>query len=168
MSAKEVKQVQDDKQALTAHFIQTLPPLLKKYLPDHEKVANLMVIPQYFDLEIYTTSRQEKNLETLLSLIQEIADKHNDTEVLEATAKTLEILCDDKFAIFSRCDIARSRLLDMITNKYKEVVDEYLSLLIGGEEPTNDEMFSLKSTLKKVECFYSCHNLTNHGIWQSK
>ena len=35
MSAKEVKQVQDDKQTLTAHFIQTLPPLLKKYLPDH-------------------------------------------------------------------------------------------------------------------------------------
>ena len=69
-----------------------LKQLLKKYLPDHEKVANLMVIPQYFDLEIYTTSRQEKNLETLLSLIQEIAEKHNDTEVLEACAKTLEIL----------------------------------------------------------------------------
>ena len=168
MSAKEVKQVQDDKQALTAHFIQTLPPLLKKYSPDHEKIANLMVIPQHFDLEIYTTSRQEKNLETLLSLIQEIVDKHNDTEVLESCAKTLETLCDDKFAIFSRCDIARSRLLDMITNKYKEVNDDYSNLLIGGEEPTEDDQFDLKSALKKVECFYTCHNLTNHGIWQSK
>lgn len=167
MSAKELKQVQDDKQALTAHFIQTLPPLLKKYLPDHEKIANLMVIPQHFDLEIYTTSRQEKNLETLLGLIQEIVDKHGDTEVLNACAKTLEILCDDKFAIFSRCDIARSRLLDMITNKYKEVVDDYSNLLIGGEEPTEDESFFLKSTLKKVECFYNCHNLSDHNIWQS-
>jgi cohesin complex subunit SA-1/2 len=102
MSAKELKQVSDDKQALTAHFIQTLPPLLKKYLPDHEKIANLMVIPQYFDLEIYTTSRQEKNLETLLSLIQETVDKHNDNEVLDSCAKTLETLCDEKFAIFSR------------------------------------------------------------------
>ena len=104
MSAKELKQVSDDKQALTAHFIQTLPPLLKKYLPDHEKIANLMVIPQYFDLEIYTTSRQEKNLETLLSLIQETVDKHNDNEVLDSCAKTLETLCDEKFAIFSRSD----------------------------------------------------------------
>ena len=34
-----------------------------------------MVIPQYFDLDIYTTSRQEKNLDRLLSLIQEIVEK---------------------------------------------------------------------------------------------
>jgi cohesin complex subunit SA-1/2 len=168
MSAKEVKQVQDDKQALTAHFIQTLPPLLKKYLPDPEKIANLMVIPQYFDLEIYTTSRQEKNLETLLNLIQEIVDKHSETEVLEACALTLEVLCDDKFAIYSRCDIARSRLLDMVTNNYKESVDEYTNLLIGREEPNDDDKFSIKSSLKKVECFYSCHNLNQRGIWQSK
>ena len=166
MSAKEVKQVQDDKQTLTAHFIQTLPPLLRKYLPDHDKIANLMTIPQYFDLEIYTTSRQEKNLETLLSLIQEIVDKHSDTEVLEACAKTLETLCDDKFAIYSRCDIARSRLLDMITNKYLEVEQDYSNLLQGSEDPQDDEVFLLNSTLKKVECFYACHNMSQHGIWQ--
>ena len=75
LSAKELKQVSDDKQALTAHFIQALPHLLHKYLPDAEKIANLMVIPQYFDLDIYTTSRQEKNLDRLLSLIQEIVEK---------------------------------------------------------------------------------------------
>ena len=66
LSAKEAKQVSDDKQSLTAHFIQTLPPLLRKYLPDTEKIANLIVIPQYFDLEIYTSSRQERNLDALL------------------------------------------------------------------------------------------------------
>ena len=38
-----------------------------------------MVIPQYFDLDIYTTSRQEKNLDRLLSLIQEIVEKVNTT-----------------------------------------------------------------------------------------
>ena len=27
---------------------------------DAEKVANLLLIPQYFDLDIYTASRQEK------------------------------------------------------------------------------------------------------------
>ena len=103
-----------------------------------------------------------------MNLIQEIVDRTSETEVLEACAKTLETLCDDKFAIFSRCDIARSRLLDMITNKYREIVDEYLNLLIGREEPTDEEMFVLKSTLKKVECFYGCHNLSQHNIWQSK
>ncbi|XP_023223894.1 cohesin subunit SA-1-like [Centruroides sculpturatus] len=60
LSAKELKQVGDDRVKLTEHFILTLPQLLAKYMADQEKIANLMVIPQYFDLEIYTTSRQEK------------------------------------------------------------------------------------------------------------
>ena len=76
----------DDKQALTAHFIQTLPHMLRKYAPDPEKVANLLTVPQFFDLEIYTTSRQEKNLDQLLILIQEIVDKHSDKGVLEVRA----------------------------------------------------------------------------------
>lgn len=60
MSSKEVKQVQEDKQKMTEHFIQTLPLLLDKYGADGEKLTNLMTIPQYFDLDIYTTSRQER------------------------------------------------------------------------------------------------------------
>lgn len=59
LSAKEIKQVQDDKQRLTEHFIQTLPGLLHKYSADAEKLNNLLAIPQYFELDIYTTSRQE-------------------------------------------------------------------------------------------------------------
>ena len=167
LSAKEMKQVQDDKQLLTAHFIQTLPPLLRKYLPDAEKVANLMMIPQYFDLEIYTTSRQERNLDALLSLIQEIVDKHSDKEVLETCAKTLERLCDDKFAIFSRCDIARSRILDMVSNGFKEANDEFMNLLQGKEEPNDDEMFKLVSSLKKVESCYNAHNMNQWRIWET-
>lgn len=58
-------------------------------------------------------------------------DKHSDTEVLETAAKTLELLCKDEFAIYSRCDVARSSLLDMIVNKYKEANDEYINLLDG-------------------------------------
>lgn len=50
----------EDKTKLTEHLIPTLPQLLHKYIADPEKVANLLVIPQYFELEIYTNSRQEK------------------------------------------------------------------------------------------------------------
>ena len=60
LSPREAKQVADDKSRLTEHFITTLPTLLAKYIADPEKVANLMTIPQYFELDIYTTSRQEK------------------------------------------------------------------------------------------------------------
>lgn len=166
-SAKELKQVNDDRAKLTEHLIPTLPQLLHKYLADPEKVANLLIIPQYFDLEIYTTSRQEKNLDLLLKLIQEVADKHSDTEVLETAAKTLELLCNDDYAIYSRCDIARSSLLDMVVNKYQEANDEYLTLLDGEEEPDEDETFALVSSVKKVSIFYSCHNMGPCNIWDS-
>lgn len=38
-------------------FIYVLPP---QYAVDAEKVTNLLQLPQYFDLEIYTTGRLEK------------------------------------------------------------------------------------------------------------
>lgn len=34
--------------------------LISKYSVDAEKVTNLLQLPQYFDLEIYTTGRLEK------------------------------------------------------------------------------------------------------------
>ena len=165
LSARELKQIQDDKIALTSHFITTLPQLLHKYLPDPEKMANLLVIPQYFDMEIYTTSRQEKALESLLRLVQEVVDKHSDTDVLETAAQTLEKLCDDQFPIFSRCETNRSRLLDMVSNRYKESLDEFTNLLTGDEEPDQDELFALVSSLKKVSIFYNCHDMGSWNIW---
>lgn len=44
---------------MTEHFIQTLPVLLERYGADPEKLANLLAIPQFFDLDVYTMSRQE-------------------------------------------------------------------------------------------------------------
>lgn len=102
LSVKELKQVHDDKQRLTEHFIQTLPLLLDKYRADPEKLANLLAIPQYFDLDIYTKSRQEINLDSLLSKIHTIAEKMHDTEVLDTAAKTLEHMCMEGHAIFTR------------------------------------------------------------------
>ncbi|CAG2055041.1 unnamed protein product, partial [Timema podura] len=167
LSAKELKQVQDDKTRLTEHFIQTLPLLLDKYRADPEKLANLLAIPQYFDLDIYTTSRQESNLDFLLKKIISIVEKLHDTEVLETCAKTLEQLCTEGNAIYTRCDVARSTLIDMIVNKYKEAVDEWRSLIEGEETPDEDETFNVVHSLKKVSIFSQCHNLGHWNIWES-
>ncbi|XP_072766130.1 cohesin subunit SA-2 isoform X1 [Anoplolepis gracilipes] len=167
LSVKELKQVHDDKQKLTEHFIQTLPLLLDKYRADPEKLANLLAIPQYFDLDIYTKSRQEINLDSLLNKIHVIVEKMHDTEVLDTAAKTLEHMCVEGHAIFTRCDVARSTLIDSIVNKYKEAIDEYRNLIEGDEEPDEDETFNVVQSLKKVSIFYSCHNMNPWGIWDS-
>jgi cohesin complex subunit SA-1/2 len=60
-----------------------------------------------------------------------IVEKHHDTDVLETCSKTLELLCTDSNAIFTRCDVSRSTLIDMVVNKYKEAVDDWRSLIEG-------------------------------------
>lgn len=167
LSVKEQKQVQDDKQRLTEHFIQSLPLLLDKYRADPEKLANLLAVPQYFDLEIYTKSRQEQNLDSLLSKIHGIVEKMHDAEVLDTAAKTLEYMCVEGQAIFTRCDVARSTLIDSIVNKYKEAMDEYRTLIDGAETPDEDEIFNVVQSLKKVSIFYGSHNMNPWNIWGS-
>ncbi|XP_034940731.1 cohesin subunit SA-2 isoform X2 [Chelonus insularis] len=167
LSTKEQKQVQDDKQRLTEHFIQKLPSLLEKYSADPDKLTNLLSIPQYFELDIYTKSRQEKYLEALLEKIHNIVEKSHDNDVLETAAKTLEHMCAESISIFTKCDISRSTLIDSIVNKYKESIDDYRNVVEEGEQPDEDEIFNVNISLKKVSIFYSCHNLNSWNIWDS-
>lgn len=78
---KKKFQAGEDKQKLTEHFIVSLPPLLDKYSADPEKLANLLSIPQYFDLDLYTSGRQEGSLQALLIKLKHIVQVHHEPEV---------------------------------------------------------------------------------------
>ncbi|XP_022904358.1 cohesin subunit SA-1 isoform X2 [Onthophagus taurus] len=166
-SLREIKLAGEDKQKLTEHFIVTLPPLLDKYSADPEKLANLLAIPQYFDLDLYTSGRQEGSLQALLAKLKHIAQVHHEPEVLETCAKTLEILCTEGHSIYTRCDVSRSTIIDMIVAAYKEAIDDWRNLLLGEETPNTDEIFSVVSSLKKVALFYASHNLNQWSLWDS-
>lgn len=166
-SLREMKQAGEDKQRLTEHFIVTLPPLLDKYSADPEKLANLLSIPQYFDLDLYTSGRQDGSLQALLVKLKYIVQVHHEPEVLETLAKTLEILCTEGHSIFTRCDVARSTIVDMIVASYKEAIDDWRNLLLGEETPNADEIFNVVSSLKKVSMFYACHNLNQWNLWDT-
>jgi len=105
-------------------------------------------------------------LDSLLKLVQETVEKHSEQEVLEKAAHTLEKLCDKNLPIFGKCDVARSKLLDMITNSYKESLNDYKNLMLGGEKPNEDERFSLITSLKKISIFYNCHDMSRLNIWK--
>lgn len=164
-SLREIKQAGEDKQKLTEHFIVTLPPLLDKYSADSEKLANLLSIPQYFELDLYTSGRQEGSLQSLLSKLKHIAEVHHEPEVLETCAKTLEILCSEGHSLYTRCDVARSTTIDMIVASYKDAIDDWRNLLLGEETPNADEIFNVVSSLKKVSLFYASHNLNQWNLW---
>ena len=50
---------------------------------------------------------------------------------------------------------------------FKESNDEYMNILMGKEDPDEDEMFNLVSSLKKVECFSNAHSMSQCRIWES-
>jgi cohesin complex subunit SA-1/2 len=115
-------QVQDDKLLLTQHFITTLPLLLTKYIADQEKLVYLLQIPTFLDLSQYAARRQEKSLDSLLKVVQEIVSKHNDSEVLEECSRCLCYMCDEDQAIYTRCNLARSTILDDLVSTFNRYV----------------------------------------------
>uniref|UniRef100_A0A8C1BGW0 Cohesin subunit SA n=1 Tax=Cyprinus carpio carpio TaxID=630221 RepID=A0A8C1BGW0_CYPCA len=161
LTAKERKMQIDDKNKLTEHFIMALPMLLSKYQTDAEKVANLLQIPQYFDLDVYSAGRMEKHLEALLKQIKFVVEKHTDTEVLEACSKTYCILCSEEYTIMNRVDIAHSQLIDELADRFSHSVEE----LLQGEEADDDDIYNVLSTLKRLTAFHNAHDLTRWDLF---
>ncbi|XP_046705064.1 cohesin subunit SA-2 isoform X2 [Silurus meridionalis] len=164
LTAKEKKTQLDDRTRMTELFSVAMPPLLAKYSIDAEKVTNLLQLPQFFDLEIYTTGRLEKHLESLLRQIREIVEKHTDTDVLEACSKTYHSLCNEEFTIFNRVDIARSQLLDELVDKFNKLLEDFLQ---EGEDPDEDDAYQVLSTLKRITAFHNAHDLSKWDLFTS-
>ncbi|XP_023686294.1 cohesin subunit SA-2 isoform X1 [Paramormyrops kingsleyae] len=164
LTAKEKKTQLDDRTRMTELFAVALPPLLAKYSVDAEKVTNLLQLPQFFDLEIYTTGRLEKHLESLLRQIGEIVAKHTDTEVLETCSKTYHALCNEEFTIFNRVNIARSQLLDEQVDKFNRLLEDFLQ---EGDELDEDDAYQVLSTLKRITAFHNAHDLSKWDLFTS-
>jgi cohesin complex subunit SA-1/2 len=81
--------------------------------------------------------------------MQNVVERHTETEVLENCAKTLEVLCTEDHAIYSRCDVIRSTLIDRLVNKLREVLDDHLTLIAGVSLPVFFVFFS--SRLKEIK-----------------
>ncbi|MBN3284594.1 STAG1 protein, partial [Polyodon spathula] len=162
LTAKERKMQIDDKNKLTEHFIMALPMLLSKYQADSEKVANLLQIPQYFDLDIYSAGRMEKHLDALLKQIKFVVEKQTEIDVLEACSKTYSILCSEEYTIMNRVDIARSQLIDELVDRFNHSVEE---LLQEGEEADDDDIYNVLSTLKRLTAFHNAHDLTKWDMF---
>uniref|UniRef100_A0A671WN33 Cohesin subunit SA n=1 Tax=Sparus aurata TaxID=8175 RepID=A0A671WN33_SPAAU len=159
LTAKERKTQIDDKNKLTEHFIMALPMLLSKYQADSEKVANLLQIPQFFDLDVYSAGRMEKHLDALLKQIRLVVEKHIEMDVLEACSKTYSILCSEEYTIMNRVDIARSQLIDEMTDRFTHSVEELL------QEADDDDIYNVLSTLKRLTAFHNAHDLTRWDLF---
>lgn len=108
-----------------------------------------------------------QQLQATLDKMEYIMQNHHDRDVLETCAKTLEFLCSENSAIYTRCDIARGTIIETCVNRYKEAIDEWRNLIAGEETPDEDEIYNVVSSLKKVAILYSCHNLNEWNLFDS-
>uniref|UniRef100_A0A8C3KC00 Cohesin subunit SA n=1 Tax=Calidris pygmaea TaxID=425635 RepID=A0A8C3KC00_9CHAR len=145
LSVKEKKIQLEDCTKITEHFIMVLPQLLAKYSTDAQKVANLLQIPQYYDLDVYSTGHLEKHLDALLREVKDIVMKHSDISVLEASARTYYVLCSEEMAIYSQVDCARTQLVDELMGQLNQLLDGFWQ---------KDMCFYLQMILPALQCTY--------------
>lgn len=69
-----------------------------------------------------------QHLELLLEQLQEVVVKHAESAVLEAVAHALYLLCNPEFTFFSRVDFARSQLMDRLTDRFQQELDDLLQV----------------------------------------
>lgn len=156
---REIKFLQEDKVKITEHFVNILPHLLAKYKTEPDKIVNLMTIPQYFELSLFTQNGDD--LDKLLRLINEIVDVHTDDEVLKACAESYKYLYDDDYQFSRNVWLNKSQLIDMLVSKYKAASNNYILNPTGQEENQLVGLF-----IKKLTFFYSSHDLTSWNIWE--
>ncbi|XP_075764130.1 cohesin subunit SA-3 isoform X2 [Pelodiscus sinensis] len=162
LSMRERKALEDDREKLSHYLIPLLPQLLAKFSADGEKVALLLQAPHYFTLSLYSSGRLEKYLEQLLAQLREVVEKHTGQEVLEAAARAFYVLCNPEFTFYSRVDLARSRLVDMLADKFQQDLVELLQATYLDE----DEVYSMAATLKRISILHNAHDLTPWQLYE--
>ncbi|XP_064294005.1 cohesin subunit SA-2 isoform X5 [Phalacrocorax carbo] len=164
LSVKEKKIQLEDCTKITEHFIMVLPQLLAKYSTDAQKVANLLQIPQYYDLDVYSTGHLEKHLDALLRGIKDIVAKHSDMSVLEASSRTYSILCSEDIAIYSQVDHARTELIDELMGQFNQLLDGFWEKEEGFCTDAG-ETSRMQSALRRVAAFHNTHDLTKWNLY---
>ncbi|XP_066032585.1 cohesin subunit SA-2-like isoform X1 [Chamaea fasciata] len=164
LSVKEKKIQLEDCTKITEHFIMVLPQLLAKYSTDAQKVANLLQIPQYYDLDVYSTGHLEKHLNALLREIKDIVAKHSDMSVLEASSRTYYVLCREEIAIYSQVDCARTQMIDELMKQLNQLLDCFWQKE-GGFCTDAGEISRMHSTLRRIAAFHNAHDLTKWNLY---
>ncbi|XP_068275947.1 cohesin subunit SA-2-like isoform X2 [Nyctibius grandis] len=163
-SIREKKIQLEDCTKITEHFILVLPQLLAKYSTDAQKVANLLQIPQYYDLDVYTTGHLEKHLDALLREVKDIVAKHSDMSVLEASSRTYYILCSEEIAIYSQVDHARTQLIDELMGQLNQLLDGFWQKEEGFCTDAG-EISRMYSALRRVAAFHNAHDFTKWNLY---
>jgi len=150
ISAKDRKTQLDDIQVISCQFMQHLPALVEKYKTDTNKVIDLLVIPQYFDLEYYAESRFSKHFDDLLTHMDDIVLKQTDSKLLETISTTYKFLIDSEAVVRPRALASVSRLTDQIASS----ACENIKIINNDELDFESENYhNVMTSLRRLQSF---------------
>jgi cohesin complex subunit SA-1/2 len=134
--------IQESKSKLSEHLVKALPQVLQKFKADKEKTADLVEIPQYFDLGVYSTFRLTTQHKELLKLLQEIFNKSVDAYTFRNIAKTLAYLQTENENA-RQTDVAINELSDAAFAKFRSALD-------NAESEESEEELALTLALQRL------------------
>nr|XP_028583622.1 cohesin subunit SA-2-like isoform X3 [Podarcis muralis] len=166
LSSREKKIQVEDCTRITEHFIVVLPQLLAKYSVDTEKVTNLLHIPQYFDLELCSAELLDKHLDTFLSEIKAVVNKHSYTDVLNACARVYATLCGEDGSGHKKVGLARDELVDELVHTLNQCLDTFWDEG-GGFRAEKEGIHHICLTLRRITAFHHAHDLTRWNLYDT-
>ncbi|XP_063315514.1 cohesin subunit SA-2-like [Pelobates fuscus] len=164
LSTKEKRVQMEDSVRITEHFAGTLPLLLVKFVPDPDKVTNLLQLPQYFDMDVYSAGSMDKHLEALLKQIQAIVEYHSAPEVLEACSKAYRSLSKENLESHVQVNLSKTQLVEQLVGTFSQKLEDILQE--GAEHCTAEDVLSLSHVLRRLAAFHNAHNLTQWDLYQ--
>ncbi|KAG8430668.1 hypothetical protein GDO86_020184 [Hymenochirus boettgeri] len=164
LSAKEKKVQLEDRVKITEHFAGTLHLLLAKFFTEPEKMANLLQILQYFDMEVYCSLGLNKNLEVLLNQLNHTVEIHSDPEVLEACSKAYISLSKRNLECQANVDLSKKQLMDQLVDTFNKMLHD---ILHEREVPLNaEDVDQMSCVLRRLAAFHNGHDLTQWNLYQ--
>uniref|UniRef100_UPI00358EDB34 cohesin subunit SA-1-like n=1 Tax=Myxine glutinosa TaxID=7769 RepID=UPI00358EDB34 len=157
--ARQKKALEDHAQAISLHFMVTLPQLLTKFSCDDDKILVLLEIPRYFDMSVYTSARLESSLSSLLNAICLLVETRPCATVHEKCSNALLALCDPMAPTQAR--VATDTLIDTIVQRFETVSHTVQSQLSSLDE---DDVYELTTCLRRLCALYCAHDLTSSSL----
>ncbi|XP_026461245.1 cohesin subunit SA-2-like [Ctenocephalides felis] len=165
-SLEEIKQMKGDKLNMTKHLMPVIPNLLAQFKSNVNCTINLMGIPQYFDLETYTSEMEDLHLKKLLSALEDIVRETTNANLLRKCSKTLHCLYK-RASIAAECDAVGFTILKECAYIYMEPSITWQSIVDGQMDPKDvnkEDYLLIVNCLKKIAIFYSLHNINYLNI----
>lgn len=149
---------ENSKRDITVAMMKNYPQLLRKFMPDKDKVAPLVEIMLHMNLELYSLKRQEQNFRAILKLMREAFFKHGEKDNLRACVKAIKFCSTE----------SQGELQDFAQNQIKDLEDDLVAKLKSAmKDVTNgDDDYSLLVNLKRLYELQLSHKVPLDSLYR--